>query len=142
MENIVLIFFLCMMVLLFYYLYTIQSKKHTKIVSKLINRYGLTIPELTGYNCTYAGGHPDYNLEAKSVVVGAKNGNLIFFAGILLDYRDEDLSPKGTLSYVNVNGVKYLFCIPISNITDIQYVDATTSSIKVGIGTSVMSILT
>jgi len=101
------------------------GKNDEKMVSQLLSKYDLTILELTGYNCTYIGGHPDQNVETTAVVVGAKNGKLIFFQGALLNYG-ENLSTKGLLGSAN-NGFKHIFDISIESIADIRYFDATTS---------------
>ena len=158
MGNSIILLLCCAVALWFCYRWITKiAKKDENLVAKILNEYGLTIPELTGYNCKYVGGHPDQNWEVAPVLIGAKNGKLIFFQGATLIYKEEDLPPNRSLMRPNPifkpvfstllkaegpiritsNGFKHLFDIPIGSITDIQYVDETTTSIKGGIGTSI-----
>ena len=106
----------------FFFIWVSKStKKDKESAIKILNEHGLTNSELTGYNCTYVGGHPDQNMEATAVIAGAKKGKLIFFQGALLD------NPKGTLFVITKDGFKHLFDIPIDSITGIRYFDVTTS---------------
>jgi hypothetical protein len=143
------------------YRWGIKREAHgEKLVAKILTEYGITIPELTGYNCTYVGGHPDQNWEITHVMIGAKNGKLIFFHGAYFNYKEEQLAPRNVAANnkllfkgydalvkerspigVTPKGFKHLFDIPISSITGIQHIDETARSTKGVLGTSVAGVV-
>ena len=88
-------------------------------LKKILREHNLSISELTtGLNCTYVGGYPGCNKEAKHVVVGAKDGYLKFFKGVLLYYNDGLSSSRGTLNWVE--NPAHLFDIPINEDTEVS----------------------
>jgi len=102
--------------------------KYKEESAKMLEQYGLTISELIPYRCRYAGGHPDRDQEAYSIVVGAKRGKLIFFTTNIAFSEGKNFSANILIPNIAITPkLIYLFDIPINSIAEIRYFDATTS---------------
>jgi len=124
------------------------KKKEVRIL-KILNTYGLTFFDVSIHFCKYVGGHPEQDREASftGLLFGAKDGKLIFFecADIFfisgrvftLAGAEGRLTPGKKVDVRHTSELRYLFDIPISSINNIHYFDATTTSIKAGIGTTI-----
>jgi len=102
-------------------------------IVKIFNRYGLTISDISTYFCKYVGGHPDRDRESSmGILFGAKNGKLIFFEYKNIFFKgglflvEGGITPDTVIIRSN-SEVIHLFEVPINNIVDIRYFDATTS---------------
>ena len=121
-----------------------SKKKANEYVQKILDEYGLTFSGMTTFFCKYVGGHPERDRESSinnSLYFWVKNGKLIFFEGVGIHFKDGLLSPvvEGSLTPDKVfidstANLTYLFDIPIDNIEDIRYFDATTSSTMAIVG--------
>ena len=139
-----------------------RLRRQDKLAKSFAN-WDLSVTDIMSTNSKYVGGHPDGDNEGLNIVVGAKNGQLIFFGGgsgllncevkngKLFFYEGlyatdlySDLSSNFQITiksmdilFNSMNPFRYLFSIPIRDIRDIQYIDATTRSTKAIIGTSI-----
>jgi len=99
-----------------------------KNIIKLLNDYNLEFSDMiTGFCCTYIGGHPDRDRESTNIIMfGVKNGKLIFFEGNnVLVKHGLNSCPDGGLTSDKVSidfaaQLRYLFYIPTDGIKDIS----------------------
>ena len=95
-------------------------------ISKVLNKYGLTLSDVWNCLCKYVGGHPEQDSATHyGLLFGVKNGKLIFFVTSCIYGTDGKLSEKDIGCDAKLI---HLFDIPIDCIADIRYFDATTSS--------------
>ena len=163
-PGLILIAIVILVIPLFIMMGKMNHKERLKRQDKLAEVFAncnLSVADIISTNSKYVGGHPERDYEALNIVVGAKNGTLLFFGGgygqLNCDVRNGKLfffegnyatdlysnlsnDFQITIKSMNIllnsmNSFRYLFSIPIRDITGIQYIDATTRSTKAYIGT-------